>query len=163
MRLGECALESLSKPHSSLLQTKPKPAPGQGDGITKAETSEQHWVRSSSPKEKTAAGFKVPGWCSGGSGAPVGSCPNLWCPRNYKNLAPGKVVGMASADGVPRFFPQVAPAPITAQLAELAAAHAASLQDKALSFPRIRVSSPHEVPSMQCKCKGCLLTRQSGV
>lgn len=34
------------------LAPKPKPAPGQEDGITKAETSVQHWVRSNSPKEK---------------------------------------------------------------------------------------------------------------
>lgn len=62
---------------------KPKPAPGRGDGITTAETSEQHWVWSNSPKEKTAAGFEIPGWCLVGSRAQVGSYPSPWCP-NYK-------------------------------------------------------------------------------
>lgn len=54
----------------------------------------------------------------------MGSHHSLWCPSNYKILAPGKLMGMASAEGVPRFFPQVASAPIAAQRAELTAAHA---------------------------------------
>lgn len=80
---------------------KPKPAAGRGEGITTAETSEQHWVWSNSSKEKTAAGFEIPGWCLVGSRARVGSYPNLWCPNYKKKVASGKLVGMASAEGVP--------------------------------------------------------------
>lgn len=51
--------------------------------VEEMESPEQTPVSSTgkgttAPKKKAAAGFKVPGWCSVGSGAPAGSYPDLW-------------------------------------------------------------------------------------
>lgn len=51
VRLGEHALRFTLQTSLSLAP-KPKPAPGQEGGMTKEETSVQHWVRSNSPEEK---------------------------------------------------------------------------------------------------------------
>lgn len=50
VRIGEHALR-LTLQTSPSLAPKLKPAPGQEDGIIKAEIRVQHWVRSNSPKE----------------------------------------------------------------------------------------------------------------
>lgn len=44
---------------TDLLQVRLKAALGAGDGITKIETKEQHWVRNNSPKERMLQDVKT--------------------------------------------------------------------------------------------------------
>lgn len=141
-----CSCENMPwicSPNLTLPCSKESQNPLQVKKMESLEASEQHWGKRNSPKINSAAGFKVPGWCLGGSGAPVGSYHKPWCPSKCKILAPGKLTCLSCF-----CLMQSSLCP------GAACAH---------RTPLLAISIPHEVPSVQCKCKSCLLTWQSRV